>query len=250
MQATAEQLSHLSIFATLNSKALSRLGRQTQIEGFQRGEIVFQEGDCLPPKLYAVLTGEIQMQKVSVSGKETVLRWLPAGEMFAAPALFGDGIAPATAIALGDCEIVTLAKSALLEAIQSTPEVALQILQCFNQRLQEMHQTIHGLVSERAIVRLARTLQYIAQRYGTKKTTEGACLTAKLPYQQLARTIGITYEECVRLMNKDLRAIVSYQRGGTITILDAAALDAISQRSAEGQCVSESAITMPSPPKI
>ncbi|MGD2184290.1 Crp/Fnr family transcriptional regulator [Lusitaniella coriacea] len=241
MQATAEQLSHLSIFTVLHAEALSLLAPQTQIKGFQRGEIVFNEGDYLPPKLYAVLTGEIQIQKVSVSGKETVLRWLPPGELFAAPALFGDGIAPATAIALQDCEVVTLEKSALLEAIQSTPEVALQILQCFNQRLQEMHQTIHGLVSERAIVRLARTLQYIAQRYGTKKTKQGVCLTVKLPYQQLARRIGITYEECVRLTNKDLRAIVSYQRGGIIAILDASALDAIA---------SESSTAMPSLPKL
>ena len=36
---------------------------------------------------------------------------------------------------------------------------------------------------------------------------------------QIARSIGITYEECARLM-KSLNAIVNYSRGGKIIILD------------------------------
>ncbi|NJM68291.1 MAG: winged helix-turn-helix domain-containing protein, partial [Acaryochloris sp. RU_4_1] len=39
------------------------------------------------------------------------------------------------------------------------------------------------------------------------------------PYYQIARSIGITYEECVRLF-KQLQEVVSYRRGGKITILD------------------------------
>ena len=100
----------------------------------------------------------------------------------------------------------------------SPPNIALQILSCFNQRLQEMHQTIHGLMSERAIIRLLRLIIYNAKRYGFEKTTEGIFLNQKLPYQQMARMIGITYEECVRLMKRDLNSTIIYRRGGNITI--------------------------------
>ena len=34
----------------------------------------------------------------------------------------------------------------------------------------------------------------------------------------MARSIGITYEECVRLMKKDLKDIIIYRRGGKMTI--------------------------------
>ncbi|MEM9509134.1 MAG: Crp/Fnr family transcriptional regulator, partial [Cyanobacteria bacterium P01_E01_bin.35] len=34
-----------------------------------------------------------------------------------------------------------------------------------------------------------------------------------------ARSIGITYEECVRLFKK-LKSLIIYKRGGTIIILD------------------------------
>ncbi len=227
MQATAEQLAILNIFAQLDPQALEPLVDASLVQGYQRGDILIHEGDRFPPKLHAILDGRLLVQKIAASGKETTLRQLSAGEMFAAPALFGDSIAPATVTALRDTRIVTIDKAALLSAIQSTPEIALQILQCFNQRLQEMHQTIHGLISERAVVRLARLILYTADRYGTELTEAGARLNTKLPHQQMARMVGITYEESVRMIKKDLHTAIEYNRGGVIIIRDAAVLQSM-----------------------
>ena len=94
-----------------------------------------------------------------------------------------------------------------------------------NQRIQQLHETVHGLVSERAIVRLAQFIQRSALQSGTIPSASGQQLNAKLPYYQIARSIGITYEECVRLF-KSIHAIVIYQRGN-LTILDEQALEAM-----------------------
>ncbi len=227
MQATSEQLAKIIIFSKLDADDLLTLSQFSQIEIYKCGETLIQEGERFPPKLHTVLSGEILAKKVSVSGKETILRRIQAGEIFASPAIFGDGIAIATVIALQNCQILTVEKAALLQAIQSDPEIALQILNCFNQRLQEMHKTIHGLISERAIVRLARVILYTAQKYGTIQSDGVACLNHQLPYQQLAGMIGISYEECVRFMNKEFHSIVRYDRGGKIKILDPIALEKI-----------------------
>ncbi|NEQ44468.1 MAG: Crp/Fnr family transcriptional regulator [Leptolyngbya sp. SIOISBB] len=227
MYATFQQLATIDVFANLRPEVLIQLANASKISFYQQGEIVIHEGDRLTAKFHAVLEGNLLVQKIAVSGKETTLRQLSAGEMFAAPALFGDGIAPATVKACKDSQVVTIDKMILLNTIQDTPEVALQILHCFNQRLQEMHQTIHGLISEKAIIRLARLIQYMAERYGTEQSKEGARLNMKLPHQQMARMVGITYEECVRIVKKDLDNIVIYGRGGVITIHDAPALKAI-----------------------
>ena len=225
MQATPERLKTINVFSQLESTFIEKLALGSKIQSYQSGEIVIHEGDRLMPKFYAILEGELSAQKISREGKETILRQLPSGEMFAAPALFGNRIAPATLIALQDTKIVTIKKDTLLEVIQSDSDIALQILSCLNQRLQVMHQTIHGLISERAIIRLVRLIIYTAKRYGFEKTNEGVCLNHKLPYQQMARTIGITYEECVRLMKKDLNTAVIYRRGGSITIKSLANLE-------------------------
>lgn len=227
MQAASQQLQQILIFADLSPSILDVLAQQAYIMSYPPGEILIHEGDRFPACFHAVLEGELQAIKIAASGKETILRTLPAGQMFAAPALFGDRIAVATVKALRSTEVVRIAKAALLQAIQLDPEIALQILACFNHRLQEMHRTIHGLVSEQAIVRLTQLVQYSAQQYGTHPVSEGNQLNIQLSYHQIARSIGISYEESVRLMGQKLSHILAYRRGGIITILDATALEAI-----------------------
>jgi CRP-like cAMP-binding protein len=151
---------------------------------------------------------------------------LPAGELFAAPALFGDGVAPATVVAEQDCQILTIERTTLLEMIQNAPELALQIIAVLTERLQHLHQVVHGLASERAIVRLAQFIQTAAISEGTDVTEQGLQLRSRLPYYQIARSIGITYEECVRLF-KQIQTVVIYHRGGKILVLDQAKLNAI-----------------------
>ncbi len=226
MQATVEELSKILVFAALEPPELELLQPHTRVQDYQQGEIVMQEGDLLPTKLYTLLSGALRITKTAATGKETILRTLLSGEIFAAPAIFGNGIAPATVIAESNSQVLTVERDALLEAIRQTPEIALRILSVFNQRLQWLHDTVHGLVSERAIVRLAQFIQYFASRYGTEPTLDGKRLKVKLSYYQIARSIGITYEECVRLF-KSIQSVVAYSRGGKITVLDEDALEAI-----------------------
>ena len=232
MQATIDQLAQIQVFAQLEPAELEGLQAHSRVQEYQAGEMVMQEGDRIPPKLFALLNGSLRITKIASTGKETILRTLSPGEIFAAPALLGNGIAPATVTAECNCQIITVEKDALLEAIRQTPEIALRMLMVFNQRLQQLHETVHGLVSERAIVRLARLIQYYAEQYGTEKTPEGLCLNANLSYYQIARSIGITYEECVRLI-KSIKSVLVYRRGGKIAILDVEKLEAIASGNAK-----------------
>jgi len=232
MQATIEQISQITVFGGIEPEELTILQPHTQLQFYSQGEIIMHEGEFLPAKLYSLLSGSIQITKIALTGKQTILRTLPAGEIFAAPALLGNGIAPATVTAECDCQILSVKRDALLNAIGQNPEIALRMLMVFNSRIQQLHETVHGLVSERAIVRLARFIQYFATQYGTEQSKLGECLKVKLPYYQIARSIGITYEECVRL-TKSLKSVISYSRGGKITILDGKALEATANGTAE-----------------
>ncbi len=232
MQATIEQISQITVFGGVEPEELAILLLHTQLQFYSQGEIIMHEGEFLPAKLYSLLSGSIQITKTALTGKQTILRTLPAGEIFAAPALLGNGIAPATVTAECGCQILSVKRDALLNAIGQNPEIALRMLMVFNFRIQQLHETVHGLVSERAIVRLARFIQYFATQYGTEQSKLGECLKVKLPYYQIARSIGITYEECVRL-TKSLKSVISYSRGGKITILDGKALEATANGTIE-----------------
>lgn len=226
MKATVEQLASISVFTQLQVDQLASLQPHTLVQTYQTGEIISHEGDLLPPCLYALLHGLLRVSKTASSGKETILRTLTSGDIFAAPALLGNGIAPATVIAESEVHVLMVDRAALLTVIQANPEIALKMMAVFNQRLQQLHEMVHGLVSERAIVRLARFIQYSAAEPGTHPQGQQICLRLPLPYYEIARSIGITYEECIRLF-KQLHAMVSYSRGGKITILDWEGLDEI-----------------------
>lgn len=232
MKITIDQLLQISIFSGLEPHELVQLQPHSAAKNYLQGEIVLHEGDRLPAKLFSVLTGVIQIKKTALNGKETILRTLAAGEMFAAPSLFGDGIAPATAIAIQESQILTIERSALLAMMQEKPELALRIIVTLTERLHHLHNTVHGLASERAIVRLTRLIQRAAIEGGTQATPGGLCLQTRLPYYQIARSIGITYEECVRLF-KQLHSTIAYHRGGKILLLDCAQLDAIASGEQE-----------------
>jgi CRP-like cAMP-binding protein len=213
------ELQRLELFADLPPERLEQLAAASRLTDYEADAVVFQEGDALPACLHVLVSGQLRVAKVAASGKESILRLLPPGEVFAAPALFGNGRAPATVVAVAPATVLTLGRQALLEGFAQTPELALHLLVVFNQRLQELHSRIHGLVSERAIVRLVHYLEHVAAEQGTVAVAEGEELRARLTYYQMARTIGITYEECVRLF-KQLQPAVSYRRGGKITVAD------------------------------
>lgn len=226
MQASLAQITQVTVFGDLTIAEQACLQAHTQVQHYTKGEIIFHEGDRLSAKLYAVITGVIQLTKTATTGKETILRTLAIGEIFAAPALLGNGISPATVTAASDCEILSVERDALLTVIRQNPEIALKMLMVFNNRIQQLHETVHGLVSERAIVRLVRLIQYFATTSGITSTPQGVVLNVKLSYYHMARSIGITYEECVRLI-KSLKSVIAYSRGGKLTILNFEKLEAI-----------------------
>ncbi|MDJ0532869.1 MAG: Crp/Fnr family transcriptional regulator [Xenococcaceae cyanobacterium MO_207.B15] len=230
------QLKQISIFQDLATTQLESLVPYSYVREYQQGEIVMQEGDRTPKQLHALITGRLEIKKTASSAKETVVRLIRSGELFAAPAIFGNGISPATVISKLTSQVLTIEREALLQAISQSPEISLRILEVFNQRLQQLHNTVHGLISERAMVRLVRLIQYYraqgmfsyADGDSTYSLTEGDRLNIKLPYYQIARSIGITYEECVRLFKK-LKGVVIYQRGGTIIVKDWEKLEAFTK---------------------
>ena len=225
-----DQLRQISIFHDLAPIQLTSLIPFSYVRQYQADEIVMVEGDRIPQQLHALITGILEIKKTADNGKETVMRLIPPGELFAAPAIFGNGISPATVICQVESQVLTIDREALLQLISQAPEISLKILEVFNQRLQQLHNTVHGLISERAMVRLIKLIKYYRDRDGTQTLTEGELLNIQLPYYQIARSIGITYEECARLF-KQLKGMVVYQRGGKIIVRDWQKLIAVAQSS-------------------
>ncbi len=218
--ASASQLLKISIFRDLDTSQIKVLLPFSYWQEYQPGEIIMAEGECIPSKLYCLIEGLLEIKKLSTrTGKEAIIRLISGGELFAASSIFGNGIAPATVMSVHVSQVLTIEREALLQVIAQAPEISLNILSVYNQRLQQLHNTVQDLITEKPIIRLIKLLQYYQNYYGVSSLKEESLLNISLSYDQISRSIGVSYEECVRLF-KQLKGVVSYRRGGQIIIQD------------------------------
>jgi CRP/FNR family transcriptional regulator len=212
-----ELLSKLPIFASLEPRHVEALSRLSVVRAYDRGECVFLEGEPLPVCFHVLMAGTLQIVKISLSGKETAIRLIRPGELFAWAALLDTGMAPATARAMTPSRVLKVPRDALMQLLSEDPAVALKLLATLSERLRDVHEQLHAVVSERARTRLARLILRHQQR-------EGLAVQTPLPHQVLARMAGITYEESVRIVGEWSHGetpMLAYRRGGHITVLDA-----------------------------
>ncbi|MFM7580817.1 MAG: Crp/Fnr family transcriptional regulator, partial [Microcystaceae cyanobacterium] len=94
------------------------------------------------------------------------------GELFAASAIFGNGLAPATVMCLAPSQVLTIEREALLGVIAQVPEISLNILLVYNDRLQQLHNTVQGLITEKPLIRLTKLIQYYQSCYGIRSYSE------------------------------------------------------------------------------
>lgn len=217
-------LASIPLFAELDEAQLARIAAVSHAHWLEPGECVIREAEPMPPYFHALLVGTVQIVKSALSGKETTIRLIRPGEIFAWAALLDDGPAPATARAMTRCRVVRIPHHAMSMLMAQEPALAMRLLATLCDRLRDLHEQLHAVISERARTRLARLILRHVDRDGAAPTP--------LPHQVLARMAGITYEESVRIVGEwshGPRPLVSYGRGGRIAVLDAAALAEVAE---------------------
>lgn len=226
MPATLD-LARLDFFKGLEEAELRHLGSQARVRLCSSNEVLFHEGDPLEPALRILLSGGLEIRKSAASGKETVVRLIHPGEIFAMAALFDRKVAPGTVVSPGKSEILEIRMTDIEAHLAENPTLAMKLLVAFAQRLRETQDALHAVVSERAKTRLAWLILRLLDREGGTESEQGVTLKTKLPHGTLSRMVGITYEECVRLIREWCQdpVILRYERGGIITVVDRQGLE-------------------------
>ncbi len=227
-KAPACSLHELEFFRGLDAKELRELDERSSCRTYAAGEVLFHEREPLAAKLRFVCSGQLQIHKSAASGKETIVRLIRPGEVFAVAALFDRRLAPATVTATVDTVVLEIALEDFQAHLTRYPLMAIKLLGAFAQRLKDLQETLHTVASERARIRLAALLLRTLERGGGIPVPGGGIrLKTRLPHAVMSRMVGITYEECVRLIREWSHdpGLLTYQRGGILTILDREGLE-------------------------
>ena len=197
------------IFSALTDAEIDELAQISIVRHLATEEFVFLEGDD-PDYLYVLAEGKVRVVKHSPSGKDFIVAFFDAGEMFGEVAVFEDKPYPASAQATNATTVVALPKDEFLRFLSQRPQVALRIINVLGGRLREAQSRLKDLAIEKVEQRLANALVMLSAKLGS---------TLPFTRQDIADMTGTTTETAIRTMGHfKERGIIGTTRG-KITIV-------------------------------
>jgi CRP/FNR family transcriptional regulator len=141
----------------LDQEALVALAKHAVWKVFPPDAVVFWEGDT-ESNLYYLQYGSLKALKTSPDGREQVLRFIDAGEIFNEVGVLAKRPNPATAVALEESGIWLIPRQALEEIVRTHPETALQIIENMADKIIELVTLASDLSLKTVEARFAKLL--------------------------------------------------------------------------------------------
>lgn len=121
----------------LDHETLASLAKSAVWKVFPVDAVVFWEGDS-ETNLFYLQYGSLKALKASPDGREQVLRFIGAGEIFNEVGVLAKRPNPATAIALEESGIWLIPRQALEKVVLAHPQTALQIIENMADKIIEL----------------------------------------------------------------------------------------------------------------
>jgi len=177
---------------------LKKVGAGKAILEFHKNQKVFEQGDVADTVFY-IQKGRVKLTVASEQGKEAVVAILEPLQFFGEGCMNGHKLRISTAMAMEDCVIMSITKSAMITTLHDEPkfsELFMAYLLTRNSRIEEdlIDQLFNS--SER---RLARTLLLLAN-FGKEGSPQS--INPNISQETLAEMIGTTRSRVSHFMNK------------------------------------------------
>jgi CRP/FNR family transcriptional regulator len=158
----------------------------------RKNEVVFSEGDS-GHSLYILASGNIRIFKSTPDGKETVIKVIGPGELFAEVVLFERDVYPASAVALKNSVVYLLPKRHFYELLDNR-DFRNDFLRMLMKKQRYLADQLHALTAYDVEDRFVR---FLLEQYG-KKDEYRILLTKK----DIASAIGTIPETLSRLLRR------------------------------------------------
>lgn len=192
----APELERITLFAGLSPAAKRWIPTVAALRTYEDGQLILLEGSRELP-VFFVLSGTVRVFRTSLEGREQNLIHLQAGDALNMPAAFAEpGDAPASAMARGHTELISIPRAEFRRIVSQTPEIALAVLRDLSQKLYHLTELSRDLGLRTVRSRLARfLLQHVQQ-------ADDAPI--RWTHQEIAAQIGTVRE----VVSRTLRSFV------------------------------------------
>ena len=187
-----ELIRKAKFFSGLSEAAYQRLAALSRRRTVAKRDLLFMEG-AGGTAVYLLTSGSIQLVKTNLDGKETVIKTVKQGELFAEVILFEKSKYPVTAIAVTEAEVIELPRAGFLKLLNEE-EFRNDFMAMLMHKQRYLAERIQQLTSMDVE---ARFVEFLRDHYGEK--TE---IIPDIPKKDIASAIGATPETFSRLLQK------------------------------------------------
>jgi CRP/FNR family cyclic AMP-dependent transcriptional regulator len=216
------------IFCDLESEALDQLCRYAKHATLKRGATIFSKGDP-GTSLFAVISGTVKISISSTEGRNAILNFIGAGEIFGEVAVLDGQARTADAITNTNCEIFIIDRREFLPFVRSQPALAMKFIELLCTRLRWTSDQVEQVILQNLPGRLASALIRLTEKH--KPAPAGR--TIAVTQQEISEMVGMSRES----INKQLRVWAARNwvrlEHGAIVVLDAGSLQALAEAGGE-----------------
>lgn len=166
---------------------LLRLGT---VKVFAKGDFIFSAGEP-SHHVFLLLKGRIKIYQSSAVGKEAILWFCFAGELFGLAEAARGGERVVSAQSCNACEVLCIRQEEFNAFLGTHPKTSLVIIQVLACRLRVLGEVVINLISDDVRTRVLKMMLQLGTRCGIP-TVHGLCLDIDLTHQEIADMIGTT----------------------------------------------------------
>ena len=203
----------------------ARTGTPVLPARYRRNAVIVAQGDRTSA-IYYIRTGRVKLAICSPAGKQAVVAVLGPGDYFGESALIARPAQNATAIALTNCSVLAIERTAALRLLESDRRFATQFRSYLVERIVRTEDDAADQLMNPAEKRLARLLLLLADPVPAGEDR----ILPRISHESMAEMIGTTRSRVTVLLNKFRRlGHVSRDRG--LVIIHRSVADIIDQPS-------------------
>ncbi len=216
------RLKDVPLFQGLSEGELGSLQTKLREKVFEKGEILFQEGQCCE-RVFIVQSGRVKLFRMASSGREQILETLGPGDTCACNPGSLTWHCLTTAQAATPCTVWFLSRDEYVRLVQTSGKLSHSLNQLFAKRLQ----TFGTLIEEVSLKDVEKRLVKFLLDMITQKNGKGDVLFIPFTREEIAQRIGAARETVARHLHQLKRAKLIDIKPYQIVIRDRQGLEKI-----------------------
>ncbi len=183
---------------SLSKEELVRISSCKTSMIIKKGDVIFEEGDSING-VYCVKDGICKLSKLSSNGKDQIVKIVVKGDLLGQRSLITGETANLQATALNDMELCFIPKNEIVNDLLNNSKFSFDVLKEMAHDLKEADDIIVNMAQKTVRQRLAETIIYIHENFGTNPD---GTLSVLLSREDFANIVGTAVESAIRVLSQ------------------------------------------------